>query len=142
MTQTLHLVDPDQVQDIWPLARPLVEKALAHSEGQMLSSDSLRMILNNRQQLWVGFEEGELFTAVLTEPISYPRHNVLRIITFATQTGYGMDHWYDTIVNTLSAYGRTLECTALEAWCRKGLARKLDWEHNYTVINKPIKLEE
>ncbi len=142
MTQTLHLVNPDMVQDIWPVARPLVEKALAHSEGQMLSSDALRMILNNKQQLWVGFEQESIFTAVVTEVINYPRHKILRIITFATQTGYGMDHWYDTIVNTLSAYGRTLKCTALEAWCRKGLARKLDWEHNYTVIVKPIKLEE
>lgn len=130
------------VQDIWPLARPLVEKALAHSEGQMLSADALRMILNNKQQLWVGFEEDILFTAVVTELINYPRHKILRIITFATQTGYGMDHWYDTIVDTLTMFGRSLGCNALEAWCRKGLARKLDWEHNYTVINKPIKLEE
>ena len=142
MTQTLHLVNPDTVQDIWPVARPLVEKALAHSEGQMLSSDALRMILNNKQQLWVGFEQESIFTAVVTEVINYPRHKILRIITFATQTGYGMDHWYDTIVNTLSKFGRDLGCNALEAWCRKGLARKLDWEHNYTVIVKPIKLEE
>tara|TARA_Y100001963_G_scaffold18941_1_gene23905 strand:- start:963 stop:1391 length:429 start_codon:yes stop_codon:yes gene_type:complete len=142
MTQKLHLVDTDMVQDIWPLARPLVEKALAHSEGQMLSADALRMILNNKQQLWVGFEEDILFTAVVTELINYPRHKILRIITFATQTGYGMDHWYDTIVDTLTMFGRSLGCNALEAWCRKGLARKLDWEHNYTVIVKPIKLEE
>lgn len=142
MTQTLHLVKPDMIQDIWPVARPLVEKALAHSEGQMLSTDTLRMILNNKQQLWVGFEEEELFTAVVTEPIYYPRHKVLRIITFATQTGYGMDHWYDTIIDTLSSFGHAIDCNALEAWCRKGLARKLDWEHNYTVITKPIKLEE
>ena len=47
----------------------LVEKALAHSEGQMLSTDALRMVLNNKQQLWVGFEEEELFTAVLTESV-------------------------------------------------------------------------
>jgi len=142
MTQTLHLVEPDMIQDVWPIARPLVEKALDHSEGQMLSTDTLRMILNNKQQLWVGFEEEELFTAVVTEPIHYPRHKVLRIITFATQTGYGMDHWYDTIVDTLSRFGRAIDCNALEAWCRKGLARKLDWEHNYTVIVKPIKLKE
>ena len=49
---------------------------------------------------------------------------------------------YDTIVNTLTMFGRGIGCNALEAWCRKGLARKLDWEHNYTVIVKPIKLEE
>ena len=90
MTQTLHLVNPDMVQDIWPVARPLVEKALAHSEGQMLSSDALRMILNNKQQLWVGFEQESIFTAVVTEVINYPRHKILRIITFATQTGYGI----------------------------------------------------
>jgi len=31
-------------------------------------------------------------------------------------------------------------CSALEAWTRKGMARKLkDWNHSYMVITKELK---
>ena len=29
-------------------------------------------------------------------------------------------------------------CVALEAWCRKGLARKLDWDHEHSVVYKVL----
>ncbi len=142
MTPDFFLIKQDDVQDIWPGARPLVEKALAHAEGGLTSTDVLKLVLNGVQDLWVGFQDDQIFTALITEIIRYPRHNVLRIITFATQTGHDMDIWYSGIMDLLEQYGKVQGCTGIEAWCRKGLARKLDWDHEYAVVFKSIKGED
>ena len=138
MTTQLLLVKTENVQDVWPKARPLIEKALAYDYlGSMTSTDALRLILNERQQLWIGFDT-DIFLAILTEVVHYPKNKVLRIIAFSTETGHDMNAWYHHL-NTLEEFALACECTALEAWARKGLAEKLKWEHKYAVITKPIK---
>ena len=138
MTTQLLLVKTENVQDVWPKARPLIEKALAYDYlGSMTSTDALRLILNERQQLWIGFDT-DIFLAILTEVVHYPKNKVLRIIAFSTETGHDMNAWYHHL-NTLEEFALACECTALEAWARKGLAEKLKWEHKYAVISKPIK---
>ena len=138
MTTRLILVKTENVQDAWPQARPLIEKALAYDYlGSMTSTDALRLILNERQQLWIGVDT-DIFGAILTEVVHYPKNKVLRIIAFSTETGHGMNAWYHHL-STLEEFALACGCTALEAWARKGLAEKLKWEHKYAVISKPIK---
>ena len=138
MTTQLLLVNAEDVQDVWPQARPLIEKALAYDYlGSMTSTDALRLILNGRQQLWIGVDT-DIVGAVLTEVVHYPKNKVLRIISCSTETGHGMNSWYHHL-STLEEFALTCECVALEAWARKGLAEKLKWEHEYAVISKPIK---
>ena len=94
MTTRLLLVETEKVQDVWPEARPLIEKALAYDYlGNMTSTDALRLILNESQQLWLGIDT-DVFLAILTEIVQYPKNNVLRVIAFATKTGHDMDDWY------------------------------------------------
>ena len=93
MTTRLILVDTEHVQDVWQEARPLIEKALAYDYlGNMTSTDALRLLLNEHQQLWLGIDTG-IFLAILTEIVKYPKNNVLRVIAFATKTGHDMDAW-------------------------------------------------
>ena len=142
MTTQVYLVKPDDVQDLWFGVRPLIEKPLEHSEGAMTSSDVLRAVITNKFQLWVGFDRDEIDTVLITQIISYPRHKILRIHTWATSTGYDFDIWYKDCVEALESFARYHDCTALEAWCRKGLARKLKWHNEYSVVVKPIKQGE
>ena len=138
-TQQFTIVKPDDVHLIWHEVRPLIEKALKYNYLEsMTSSDALRLLVNERQQLWIGIDDNELFLALLTEIAPYPQHSVLRIITFATRTGHDMDSWYHNL-SQIEQFGLINGCTALEAWTRKGLAEKLNWEHEYSVISKPIK---
>ena len=137
MTTRLILVDTEHVQDVWQEARPLIEKALAYDYlGNMTSTDALRLLLNEHQQLWLGIDT-DIFLAILTEIVKYPKNNVLRVIAFATKTGHDMDAWYHHL-DSLEKFATACGCNALEAWTRKGLAEKLNWEHKYAVITKPI----
>ena len=135
MTTQLLLVKTEDVQDVWPKARPLIEKALAYDYlGSMTSTDALRLLLNERQQLWIGFDT-DIFLAILTEVVHYPKNKVLRIIAFSTET----EHNINAYLSVLEEFALVCECTALEAWAKKGLAEKLKWEHEYAVISKSIK---
>ena len=94
MTTQLLLVKPEHVQDVWSKARPLIEKALDYDYlGSMTSTDALRLVLNEQQQLWIGFDT-DIFLAILTEVVHYPKNKVLRIIAFSTKTGHDMNVWY------------------------------------------------
>ena len=46
MTTQVYLIKPEDVQDLWFGIRPILEKALVHSEGALLSSDVLKNVLN------------------------------------------------------------------------------------------------
>ena len=138
MTTQLALVKPEDIPDIWINVKPLINKALVHTEGNMSSYDALRLLLNERQQLWIGFEESSIACAGITEVIPYPRHKILRVITFSTKSGYDLDFW-ENHLGVVEKFGVDCGCTRLEAWTRKGLAEKLKWEHEYAVISKPIK---
>ena len=141
MTPNLFLIKPDDVEDLWFGARPLIQKALNHAEGALSTTDVLRMILNGQMHLWVGFQDNKIFTAIVTEIINYPRHKICRIITTATETGHDLDEWYPTMLKHVEEFALGEGCVALEAWCRKGLARKLDWDHEHSVVYKVLKQE-
>ena len=138
----VFLVKPDDIQDIWFGVRPIIEKALVHSEHALMSSDVLREVLNNTMQLWVGFDNNEIACVMTTEIHNYPRHKTLNVYTWSTATGHDFDIWYPEVMKCLYYYGEANNCTGLEAQCRKGLAKKLkqlDWENEYSVITRPIK---
>ena len=134
----LLLVDPDDIEYVWEDVIPLIEKALVHSEGELIPSDILEFVTEKNQQLWVGMNEGEMFCAGVTEIIKYPRKRVLRIITFATESGHDYEMWKD-FVDIVEGFGVRNGCSSIEAWTRKGLARKLNWDNEYSVITKDIK---
>ena len=115
MTPNLFLVKPDDIEDLWLGVRPLVQKALKHAEGALTTTD------------------------VIVEVIKYPRHKICRIITAATESGHELDAWYPTMFKNVEKWALSQDCVAFEAWCRKGLARKLKWDHEHAVIYKVLK---
>ena len=138
MTPNLFLVKPDDIESLWLGVRPLVQKALKHAEGALTTTDILRFLLNSRMHLWVGFKDKAVFTAVIVEVIKYPRHKICRIITTATASGHEFDAWYPTMFKNVEKWALSQGCIAFEAWCRKGLARKLKWDHEHAVIYKVL----
>jgi hypothetical protein len=135
---TLLIVNPDDVEYVWHEVEPLIEKALAHADGELYPEDVLSLIFDERQTLWVGMKDGEIFCAGVTEIITYPRKRVLRVITFATKNGHDYKYWKD-FEEVIEGFGVRHGCSSIEAWTRKGLAKKLKWDNEYSVITKDIK---
>ena len=138
-THNLYLTPIKDVPFLWHEVKPLIEKALTHSGGEVTSEDILNDILTGENHLWVGIEnKNTIFCAGVTEIITRPQKRILYIITFATASGSDYDLWKD-FIHILDDFGSQYECTVIETQVRKGLARKLKWDNEYSVITRTIK---
>ena len=132
------LIQPDDLEMVWDEVVPLINAALKHSEGEILSEDLVTPLEDGKMQLWVALSDG-VIAAMITEIITYPRKRVLRVITIAGIDGHGMGKWYG-FLPLIEGFALSNDCSSLEAWTRKGMAKKLkDWEHKYMVITKDLK---
>tara|TARA_R100001463_G_scaffold42001_1_gene88250 strand:+ start:186 stop:593 length:408 start_codon:yes stop_codon:yes gene_type:complete len=132
-----YLVPPSDVSKLWGKVEPLITKALKHNHGELVSSDILELLLQKRQLLWVGFEDNDIHSALVGEFITYPRKKAFRIITWSTKSGYHYEEWME-LFNKIENFARLNGCSVMEAWTRKGLAKKLNWNHSYSVVVKQL----
>ena len=136
-------VAPKSIPYMWHQVKPLIDKALVHSNGELISDDVLEFLLSKRQNLVVGYDnpkEGsykEILMAGVTEVIQYPRKRVLRVIAWATKSGHDGAGWL-TLFDTIEYIGKKSGCDYIEAWTRKGMAKKMKWDHEYSVITKQL----
>ena len=132
------LIQPGDLEVVWDEVVPLIEAALKHSEGEVIPEDLVKPIKIGKMQLWVALSDG-VIAAMITEIVVYPRKRVLRVITIAGKDGHGMSKWYG-FLPLVEGFALSNNCSSLEAWTRKGMAKKLtDWEHKYMVITKDLK---
>lgn len=130
------MVAPEDIPYIWGDVVPLLNEALKHSEGELLSDDLLDHLDNEDLKMWIALQDGDVIACMVTEIIEYPRKKIVRVITLA---GRDMDLWYD-FLPLVEGYAIRNDCSALEAWTRKGMTRKLkDWKHSYDIITKDLK---
>jgi hypothetical protein len=135
----IALVSPNDISLVWDDVVGFIDEALRHSEGELISEDLILPLSQGQQNLWVALEKDEIIAAMITEIIPHPRKRVLRVITIASKDGHGMDKWYD-FLPMVEGFALNNGCSSLEAWTRKGMARKLkDWKHTYMVITKELK---
>jgi|ETNvirome_6_1000_1030641.scaffolds.fasta_scaffold24040_2 hypothetical protein len=133
------LVQPSDISIVWDEVVPLINNALKHAEGELLVEDLILPLSDGHMNLWVAFDEGIVVAAMITEIIIYPRKKILRVITIAGKDGHGMDKWYG-FLPMVEGFALNNNCSSLEAWTRKGMAKKLkDWKHSYIVITKDLK---
>ena len=132
-----YLVPPSDVTKLWGKVEPLITKALKHNHGELISSDILKLLLQRRQLLWIGFEDNDINSALIGEFITYPRKKAFRIITWSTKSGYHYEEWMK-LFDKIEDFARVNGCSLMEAWPRKGLAKKLNWNHSYSIVSKQL----
>ncbi len=139
MTIKALKVETNDIPYIWHEVKPLIDKVLNRTNGEMLSEDVLNLLLNRKQHLFIGgdVEKDEILSALVAEIINYPRKKVFRIITWSTKSGRDADFWL-TLFDTIEDFARNQNCVSIEAWARKGLARRLKWDNEYSVITKNL----
>ena len=137
MINQAQLVQPNEIPYIWIEVKPLIEKALVHANGEMLPEDVLSLLLQNKEHLFIGYTNDEIQSALVGEIITYPQKKVFRIITWSTKSGHDYEAWID-LFDTIEYFAKSKGCDSIEAWTRKGLARKLKWDNEYSVITKNI----
>ena len=133
----VHLLHPKDVPSVWEEVQPLIDKALIKSDEIYNSSDYLDLILDGVCTLCIGLHNNEIQMSLVLEVVEVPRTKVLEIHIWATKSGYDFQPWIDQF-DCIEKFGRDNGCTLIEATVRKGLAKKLKWDNNYSLLTKHI----
>ena len=142
----LVLVEPEDVEEVWPHVREGVQKAMLHSDSVMDGDDFLVELNNGKVRLWVFISEKEIVGHMITELVRYPRKSFVRVLTMYCEGGEkgmkGMDLW-SQFVPAVEEYALMHGCSHLEAYTRRGMVRALEphgWDHTYSIVTKQIEM--
>lgn len=125
------------IPTVWNKVKPLIDKALAHGLGEQTSQDVLARLLNKQQILFVGVADGKIEMALIGEVQNFPQKTIFLILTWATKSGHDYEKWMPSF-HVIENFARSQGCTLISAWTRKGLAKKLNWKHEHTVVTKDL----
>ena len=128
---------PNEVPHVWDKVKPLINKALKHSMGEQTPHDILIKLIKQENILFIGVEAQEIMLALVGEIIIYPQKRVFHITTWSTKTGHDYEQWMQHW-DVIEDFARLQGCTLISAWTRKGLAKKLNWTHEYSVVTKNL----
>jgi len=129
----VHLIQPKDVPYIWPEVAYLINKGLSHSNGEADADSFFLPIYTGQQYLWIGFDEGDINSALVCEVLKYPLRTSLFIHIWATRSGRDYEKWmskWPSITNFAKING----CDFIEAKVRKGLAKKLKWTDKHSLV--------
>ena len=129
-----HLVPPKDVPDLWAEIKPLIDKALEHSEEGVTAEDLLPAIEDGRAYLWIVVNEYTIESICLGELVDYPRKKSFYIHAWATKSGHQFDEVIATFEGSVIAFAKLNGCDFIEAKVRKGLAKKLKWNDKHSLV--------
>ena len=88
------LVESKDVDTIWPLVRDLLQEAVDRNLGEFILEDIRIWLLHNQMNLWIIGNKDEIFLAVVTEFVIYPRETRLRIVLGGGKKN-SIKKWFD-----------------------------------------------
>jgi len=123
-TLRAQIVQPEDIAYIWEQVAPLLEKVKEHTEGEFETDDYLEP------------QENEMHSAMVTQIVTYPQKQILRIISIAGSDFKKLYEFNDMIESFAIKTG----CSGMELWGRKGWKKLLpDWKDTYIVYTKNLK---
>lgn len=133
---TARMVLPPEVAHVWGIAGPMLDTAIAHSDGNLWLVDVLYRILGGQDQLWIAEDGGKIVACAVTQILAFPRKKLLSLPFVA---GTNLDAWKHH-EGMLIEYAKANGCVGLEGYARQGWARRATpgWYPVYTVIRKGI----
>lgn len=133
----LFFVPAKDIPTVWNKVKPLIDKALAHNLGEQTSQDVLAALLKRQSHLLVGVVDGKIEMALIGEVQEFPQKTIFLILTWATKSGHDYEKWMP-LFYVVEDFARSQGCTLISAWTRKGLAKKLNWKHEHSVVTKEL----
>jgi hypothetical protein len=123
------------VSNIWPVAAPLIERALKHGGGRYAAEDYRRGIAARDMQLWLVREGDCIVGLAITELLDYPRRRCCRYLLLA---GEGFDRWQH-LQGEIEDWARANGCATMEMCGRRGWERKLrGWRATHVELSKEL----
>ena len=119
------------IDSVWGMVVGHLQKGLDYSNGEISLEDIHEGLLGRDMQLWCAFNDDECVAAMVTEIINYPRKMACRMIVVG---GGHMKYWLDYQTEFMR-WAKENGCDRVEAYCRDGMARRLEQFGNKKLYN-------
>ena len=128
-TAELRCYGSEQIQAIWPVAKPLIQKAL--DRGSIYSIDEIYMGLRRKEmQLWMWADKAALVTAI--QNIEGKLHCLLLALA-----GESMTQWFQYLP-IVEDWAREQGAQEMQIYGRIGWARLTGYNIEYTKMVKTL----
>lgn len=137
-----EVLNPEQVREQWWQIGPLLAKAVAKNDGELLLEDIPTLVVNN--QMFVGVireAPGEMIQLALAGEVHvYPRKKVLNVAFVGGNplVQSRSKHLY----SVLEDIARKLDCTSIQGQCGPGATRfytrMFGLKPTYTVLRREV----
>lgn len=126
----------DEVDDVWAIVAPLLQKAIDVSEQDFDIDDVYWDIVERNMQLWVWADKNDdIVAACVTQLINKPRK---RICSIPLIGGKDMKSWI-LCEPAIIEWAKVNGCVQLEGYCRDGWFRILrNWRKVWTTMRRDI----
>ena len=118
----LTVLAPASLDACWPTIRPLLDGALAHSEGEITAEHVREMVAGGNAFVLVIVEGGEILAAGAVEIAKYPRYKVANIIAVGGRRVFLRREE----LGWLRMVARDMGCAKVQTYCRPSMARLLE----------------
>lgn len=110
-------VPPNQLDDVWPIAAPLIDLARRRFSSKMDLEHLHDDIRSGAQQLWLVSQQDSIKAAMTTMVEAHPKCKVFRIMLIG---GRDMHLWLQGALHVIKAAAQRLGCKSIEADGRLG----------------------
>jgi len=135
----ISMVPKAHVEVIWSRIEKYVEGAAKYTYGRFTTDDIKQGIINKpEQQLWIAFDDTQIYGFWVTEPFTYPQIKVL-ILHFIG--GEKFKEWQTMALEMTQKYARDHDCKIMESYGRPGWGKI--WKDNgykelFTFYELPV----
>jgi hypothetical protein len=129
---------PEQLDDYWGAAGPLIDKAVQRFSGVMALDDVYSDLKEGKSLLWMIVIEGDLVAAMTTKMVNYPLKRSI-VIDFIGGSRFG--EWMETALDELKRIGLQTGVSMIEANGRKAfekIAPSAGFKPSYTHYEMEI----
>lgn len=128
------LVPLEQIAEVWILIIEWVDKACEFSYDKYSPSDFLKVLLEDRAQLWVGRTDQIIEAAAITDVIDFPNRRYARITM-----GMGNPDDLYLFIETFENWARAVGCHGAQSEMRPGFFPpfvKAGWSKTHILMEK------
>jgi len=144
--QNLYLLNPADVLAQWPIIKPHIDSALAHSVGEITTFQLFQQAMSGKVHVWVYLDQHAQITVVSsTRFLQYDNCKSLQIMT----CGGSVADWEKTQSghSIFEQFAKENKCQNIQIWGRKGWVKRMEkvtsksgkkYKPLYTVISMEI----
>jgi len=107
----------EHIESVWPKVQSYMERAAKYTYGRYTAEDIKSELFTKDQQLWIAFEEGNVYGAYVTEIVRYPR---LKTCVIHFLGGKQFKKWGWLGLEVLQKFAKEHKCDVMESSGRPG----------------------